>query len=108
MQNFEDKLFCGTFDLRSILTWSRSGNISASPHSPSLPCLSSNQVAPDVTVLGSTDKPTLNRNDCRMNSMFFSLYLFIFYLGKRSLAALASESTATAVTQMLRTSEPKW
>ena len=42
-------------------TWSRSGNISASPHSPWLPCLSNSQVAPDLTVLGSTDNPTLGK-----------------------------------------------
>ena len=86
-------------------TWLRSGNISASPHSPWLPCLSSNQVAPDLTVLGSTDNPTLEQK------RFMTGEVIIFYsmhLGKRSLAALAKASTATAVTQMLRTSEPKW
>ena len=74
-------------------------------------------MAPEVTVPRSTDNPALEKGSVKNLSFVFpSLYhsTSIFHsnphshLGKRSLAALASVSTATAVTQTLLTVEPKW
>ena len=91
----------------ALSTCSRSGNISTSPHSPPLPCLSSNQLAPEVTVPRSTDNPALEKGSVKNLSFVFPS-LYHSHLGKRSLAALASVSTATAVTHTLLTVEPKW
>ena len=66
-------------------------------------------MAPEVTVPKSTDNPALEKGSVKNLSFVVpSIYHFHSHLGKRSLAALASVSTATAVTQTLLTVEPKW
>ena len=55
----------------ALSTCSRSGNISTSPHSPPLPCLSSNQLAPEVTVPKSTDNPALEKGSVKILSCLF-------------------------------------
>ena len=64
-------------------------------------------MAPEVTVPRSTDNPALEKGSVKNLSFVFPS-IKDSHLGKRSLAALASVSTATAVTQTLLTVEPKW
>ena len=63
--------FRGPQHIFALSTWSRSGNISTSPHSPPLPCLSSNQLAPEVTVPKSTDNPALEKGSVENLSFVF-------------------------------------